>query len=344
LGFYGSEYKAEIRKDKINVVEVNGKKVNGSFSLKAVYNEILSEDKKPEAKKASAKPEPKAKRETEKGIKEVERIDEEIKLIKRYALMNGKVKTQKQILTFLSTVQKAILEKRIRKTSLYSDEIKYIQDNLIRVYKKMGEQITVQLKKDVIEKFLSIAGTEKIRLSITYLKRYIGIQGKQITKEKAQRLLDYMKSAVKRGLISKSDPHADRLNAAYESLQKFVDVAKGKDTLEIHQSVLSGINDALDGLGCKGKKSCGCQGLDGIENEQELALAPSTPKNRVMNSMDFANMKFESLGFSGKWLNLIGDPAKVLLQWFSENRKWESLIYAWTLPDTLQGISERCCM
>lgn len=28
-----------------------------------------------------------------------------------------------------------------------------------------------------------------------------------------------------------------------------------------------------------------------------------------MNSMDFADMEFETLGLRGKWLDLIGDPS-----------------------------------
>src|SRR6476646_11932527 len=32
-------------------------------------------------------------------------------------------------------------------------------------------------------------------------------------------------------------------------------------------------------------------------------------KPDIMNSMDFANMEFDTLGFTGKWLELIGDPS-----------------------------------
>jgi predicted ATP-dependent serine protease len=39
--------------------------------------------------------------------------------------------------------------------------------------------------------------------------------------------------------------------------------------------------------------------LNGLENV----------KPTVMNSMDFANMQFETIGLKGKWFNLIGDPS-----------------------------------
>jgi hypothetical protein len=38
--------------------------------------------------------------------------------------------------------------------------------------------------------------------------------------------------------------------------------------------------------------------LNGVDN-----------KPAIMNSMDFVNMEFETLGFTGKWLELIGDPS-----------------------------------
>jgi hypothetical protein len=312
LGSSNTQFHANIEKGKIHVTQVNGKAVKHSFSLKEIFDEIADEGKVPERKPAShaaPKATPKTEKKTSAKVNEVERIDEEVRFIKRYALLDGKTKTQSQILSFLGSVQKAILEKRIRKTSDYATEIKYIQDNLIRVYEKMDEQVTVKLKKDILDKYLSIAASEKIRPSIAFLKRYIGIQGRHITKEKAERLLSNMKIAVKKGEISKGDPYAERLNIAYQSLQKFVDVAKPRDTIEIHSSVLNGINDALDGLGCAGKMNCGCHGLNGLENEH-LSIMPATNKNRVMNSMDFANLKFENLGFTGKWLDLIGDPAK----------------------------------
>src|SRR5207244_2837416 len=49
----------------------------------------------------------------------VERIPEELRFIKRYINLNGKIKTKDDILRFINSLQKAILEKRIRKTSSY---------------------------------------------------------------------------------------------------------------------------------------------------------------------------------------------------------------------------------
>src|SRR6185312_6106497 len=49
----------------------------------------------------------------------VEAIEDELKFIKRFVLMDGKTKSPEQILNFLNGLQKAIIERRIRKTSRY---------------------------------------------------------------------------------------------------------------------------------------------------------------------------------------------------------------------------------
>ncbi len=45
-----------------------------------------------------------------------------------------------------------------------------------------------------------------------------------------------------------------------------------------------------------------------IEDEDEDE--PSRPVNQIMNSVDFAKMQFDSIGFKRKWLDFIGDPAQ----------------------------------
>jgi DNA repair protein RadC len=238
-------------------------------------------------------------------VKEVERVDEEIRFIKRYAIMHKKVKTKVQILGFLNAVQKAILEKRIRKTSVYAKEIIYIQTNLTKLHNLMKDKAEIKVDEKVLNRFLKIAGSTKERLSITYLKRYVGIQGKKLTKEKAERLIDGLKAAVKNGKLVKGDPYADRLDKAFTSLALFVQKAKKNDTLEIHPTILNGLNEALDGCNCEKKKA----GLNGVD-ESLPAKSEAPPSNNIMSSMDFAKLKFDTLGFKGKWRDLIGDPSE----------------------------------
>jgi hypothetical protein len=45
------------------------------------------------------------------------------------------------------------------------------------------------------------------------------------------------------------------------------------------------------------------KGLNGVEEENEIK-----PKQNIMNSVDFAEMHFNTIGFREKWLTFIGDP------------------------------------
>lgn len=328
MGRHGSDWSASIKGNKIHVDSLGKKKVDFSFPLQSIYNEIVdeiySEGRTIESKEAKAHPKKKevpmkkqkVKKQTQPkerkhkdDTKPVERIGEEVKLIKRYAMMEGKEKTDLQLLNFLAAVQKAIVEKRIRKTSPFKKEIEYIQTNLVKLTntlrkipqtsKRIAE---IKINPSILKTFQQIGGSEKVRLSVNYVKRYIGIQGKHLTKEKAERLLETITSAVKKGKLYSDDPFAPQLQAVYTSLNKFLKVAKKNDTLEIHSEVLNGLNATLEGCGCDEKKK-----TELIEEEQ--VYQPEI-KNKVMNSLDFAKLKFDTLGFTGKWKELIGDPCE----------------------------------
>jgi hypothetical protein len=232
--------------------------------------------------------------------KPVEHVDEEVKFVKRYVLLHGKEKTKEQVLSFINSLQKAIVEKRIRKTSHYAEQIKYIQNSLIKVYNSMGKSATLKIRDNVLTEMLEIAGSEKVRLSISYLKRYIGMQGKEITKEKAEKLLNVITGALDNEKVPGNDPYMEKMKKVLSSLRVYVKDATTPSVLPIQEATLAGIQRALDGCGCGKHNSI--HGLEGFGNAQ---LTPDT----IMNSMDFAKVQFNTLGFTGKWLELIGDPS-----------------------------------
>lgn len=77
-----------------------------------------------------------------------ERIPEELKFIRQFVNLNGKTKTKDEILRFINSLQKAIVEKRIRKTSAYAEQIRFIQEQLIDVYSTMSTKIKIELKPE----------------------------------------------------------------------------------------------------------------------------------------------------------------------------------------------------
>lgn len=217
----------------------------------------------------------------------VSRIPEELKFIRRFINLNGKTKTKEDILRFVNSLQKAIVEKRIRKTSTYAEQVKYIQGRLIEVYNTMKAKIKLELKPETYESLKKIVGDEKVLSSVIFIKSYINLNGKLGMKKKADKLLQRITRMMDKKLIPANDPYMDELINITKNLETFLDTPSMK-MLAIERNELNGLEGIL---------GCACEQLNGIEE-----------KPVIMNSMDFANMQFETIGLKGKWLDLIGDP------------------------------------
>lgn len=285
---------------------------NSNENIKRVINAYLEKlneylEKNPQEKPKKAAPEPKKEKaekqprpekkaepetQPEEEPEAVEKILPEVAFIKRYVAMHGKTKTQDEVLRFLSSLQKAILEKRIRKTSKYAAEIQHIQNQLIKCYEKMGASIAISIEKKTLEKYTAIAGSQKTMLSVTYIKQYISLHGRKNVKDKAKALLEKIKKAAESQKVRKFDSYAGRLESIYEALQNYV---SGETTTPtISKSELNGL---LGLAGISQKKS---PGLSGPEPE---------PMPEVIRSTDLADMNFETIGLKGKYRELIGDPS-----------------------------------
>jgi hypothetical protein len=143
--------------------------------------------------------------------KEVEHIDTDIQFIKRYVAMHGKVKTQMQVLSLLHSLQKAIIERRITKDSEYTKDINHMQSQLIKCYEMMGDAIEIKLEPKSLKRYLAIANSEEVFESTKFIKSFISLNGKKGVKDKAQKLYNRMKKAVKSGKIHSSDKYAKKL-------------------------------------------------------------------------------------------------------------------------------------
>ena len=268
-------------------------------------NEFLSavnKGKSNSAKKNNSTPLPKQQRPAKKPMQSatqktittadepmmVERIPEEIRFIKRFINLDGKTKLKEDILRFINALQKAIVEKKIRKTSSYADQIKFIQGNLIETFNIMKAKIKIQLKPETFEALKKFAGEEKVLPSISFIKRYIGLNEKPGMKQKAKLLLDQINNSYTKGKITENDPYIVEIHELKKNLKHFITTPSQK-ALAIEQATLNGLEGVL---------GCACNNLTGFET-----------KPSIMNSMDFANMEFDTLGFQGKWLDLIGDPS-----------------------------------
>lgn len=248
---------------------------------------------KSETPKASAPKKPEPEDEADYETTPVEYIDTDVQFIRRYAAMHGKVKSQAQILNLLHSLQKAILERRIRKDSIYAKEIELMQSQLIKCYEQMDEMIEVKIDSKNLKRYLEIANSQEGMLSITLLKAYVSLNGKKDVRDRAERLLTRMRKAVTSGKVTKSDKYADRLNEAFVTIKTYLDSKSAY--LNINKAQLNGLMGILGDDLFGQKKS-----LNGSEDE-EGAL--------IVSSGELLKMNFQTIGLKGKYLELIGDPS-----------------------------------
>jgi len=146
-------------------------------------------------------------------------VQEEIKFLKQYLSLHGKIKTKEQLLHIIQELQRAIKEQRIRKTSPYAKEIEHIQQQLLKAYHATNNQLKIQLAPETIKKFNAL-----------------------LKQQKGLGILPLVASAAVAAVTSRV------------------------------------VNKIFDGIGS------------------------------VVSSEELANMKFEKIGFKGKWKEFIGDP------------------------------------
>jgi len=214
----------------------------------------------------------------------VERIEPEIAFIRRYVNMDGKVKSKDQVLAFLRSLQKAITERIIRKTSKYAEEIREIQANLIMLANKHGNQFTISIDDEKFDRLNKLAKSESVMPCVKFVKLFLSLQGKSGVKDKARKLLTDIENVT----MNPGEAMKHKIADVKKSLRDYL---SGKtDVPEISESMLNG----LQGLaGCRSPK------------EKSQHIRPG----KIISSSDLAGVTFHLMGFTGKWLEMIGDPS-----------------------------------
>ncbi len=228
----------------------------------------------------------------------VERISEELRFIKRFVLLDGKAKTESQIRSFINSLQRAITEKRIRKTSTYAKEIIAIQDHLIAEHSKFkGQQDSrvIHLPEALKTQMAPLVGKQEILKSVRVIKSYIGMQGRQVTSKRVDAFSKGIERSMRYGEITKRDPYLDEINSIRASVGEFLNSKKESGYLKIPSRVLNGLYGIA---GVEDDDDWPQGGLDGINDED------------IYESTDIVDMEFDTLGFTGKWYDLIGDPCR----------------------------------
>ena len=236
----------------------------------------------PKPKKEKTPKTPKSKKEPkQKAPKQIKKEDNNIstsvKIIKRFALLNGKTytgKVKEKAIMILHALQKAILAHDIRKTDPYATEIEKIQDNLLTLINNRASGQVIKIAD--IDHLREIGNSYVVSPIVRLLQSYVRLVGKDGVKTQAKKLLEQF-NAVNKG------SYTQQANDAIESLQRYID---DKTT------VVTASQEMLEGL----------YGLCGIDAPQIRAHS--------MSAAELGSTFFKTIKLEGMWRKLIGRPTR----------------------------------
>lgn len=168
---------------------------------------------------------------------------------------------------------------------------------------------------EFIDKKEGLSGTEitetketmkqESTLTEKFVKRFLLLHGKTLQKKEIEGFLNDVQNAIKEKEITKDSVLSKEIQLIQSKLLSAINKMSGSIKVELAADTKRKLQLAMNKLKAKSaprkpKKN----DLNGVEEVQEVK-----PKQNLMNSIDFANLHFNSIGFSGKWLNLIGDPS-----------------------------------
>lgn len=203
-------------------------------------------------KKAAAAPKKKPVQEYQEpaGLK-VGHYPDEIRILRKVAGWEGKQVERKPFLALVRSMEKAIAERKIRKSSKNGKIITALQKNfekgvaLLNSEGATGVKINFngQLGADIRE-----AATSQVLFnSVPLLKRSINMMGDKPDKAKVERLNKAILSALATKKVGKKDIYRTELRAVQKSLELYL---KGETSnLKLHHVPLSGLADVVGNVG-----------------------------------------------------------------------------------------------
>jgi len=163
------------------------------------------------------------------------------------------------------------------------------------------------LEKAIAEKEGKTTTKETMKQESTlaqkFVKRFLLLSGKTHQKKGIEGFLNDVQDAIKEKEITKNDALSKEVLLIQNKLLSLVNSMGKSIKVEVAAKTKKQFQLALNKLKAKkpNKKS-----LNGVEDEKEEAEIK--PKQNIMNSVDFAQLHFNTIGFREKWLTFIGDP------------------------------------
>lgn len=147
------------------------------------------------------------------------------------------------VLSYIKSLQRAIVQKLIKKSSPYAEDIRVIQNKLVKLYNNSNPSSEVRLviNDADLARYVGIVGGEAVYKSVAVIKRFIGMQGKELEVDKIEAFLKYVGKAS----ITSEDPYFDRVQTIVNQVKKYK-----QGTLKVSDQELNGLMGIVNGCNC----------------------------------------------------------------------------------------------
>lgn len=213
----------------------------------------------------------------------VERVSEDVALIKEIVRWNGKEKTFSAIRKYLAKLHKAYLEQRVTSQSPYVDQVRIIERQLERLLGQMkpGQTAVIAFSESTANELVKVAGVERQFPTVGFLAKYINMQRGEITREAARNLYNTISKSMERGDFTESDPYFPRINTIMGALASFANDPSNEQALPLLEAELAG----LSGIGCCASAQVGAA------NANPVALAQTEVRGGQLRQMTFKTFR-----------------------------------------------------
>lgn len=166
------------------------------------------------------------------------------------------------------------------------------------------------LEKAIAEKEGKAIPKETMRQESTiaekFVKRFLLLDGRTTQKQEIEGFLNDVQSAIKSKKITADSKLSKEVQLVQTKLLSLLNTMGKSIKVVLSAATKKQFTAALNKENKKpAAKKVSKKTLSGVEDKAEVV----DPKQNLMNSIDFAKLHFNSIGFSGKWLDLIGDPS-----------------------------------
>lgn len=143
-------------------------------------------------------------------------------------------------------------------------------------------------------------------LAEKFVKRFLLLDGKTIQKQEIEGFLNDVQSAIKSKKITADAKLSKEVQLVQTKLLSLQNTMGKSIKVVLSAATKKQFTTALNKKKKKpSAKKASKKPLSGVEDKPEVV----DPKQNLMSSIDFAKLHFNSIGFSGKWYDLIGDPS-----------------------------------